>query len=50
MFYSEVMAKNVASEIRQVLHRKNGTEGCIIVFLETRHEMFSMSDHTWNNF
>jgi len=34
MLYSEVIAKNVASKIRQLLHWKNGTERCIIVSLE----------------
>ena len=31
MFYSEVTVKNVASKIRQLLHRKNGTERCIMM-------------------
>jgi len=45
MFYSEVMAKNVASKIRQVLHRENGTES----ILETCQEMFSINDQAWLN-
>ena len=33
MFCSEVIARNVASKIRLLLHRKNSTERYIIVFL-----------------
>jgi len=47
MFYSEVMAKNIAGKIRQLLHWKNGTKLC---FLNTHQEMFSVNDQTWNDF
>jgi len=43
MLYSEVMANNVTSKIRQ---EKNGTEICIF----QHHEMFSTTNQTWNNF
>ena len=47
MFYSEVMTKNVASKIRQLLQRR---KGALLCFLNAHHEIFSMNDQTWNNF
>ena len=47
MFYSEVMAKNVANKIRQLLH---ASKGALLCFLTTHQEIFSMNDQTWNNF